>query len=83
MTVKDFFNNLANMPKKRGSVSPVFSMKAFWGSRGIAPSFLNFELVGDVWSASCSGKYAQKNSSWCPLNVRLDTCLGNVQRLDP
>jgi len=25
-----------------------------------------------VWSAPCSGNYAQKNSSWYPLNVRPD-----------
>jgi hypothetical protein len=33
MTVKDFFNNLANMPKKEVAFpfSPVFSMKALLG----------------------------------------------------
>jgi hypothetical protein len=53
----------------------------------MAPSVLNFELVGDVWSVSCSGNCAQKNSSWCPLNVRLDRaqsfygCFGEKRNL--
>jgi hypothetical protein len=35
---------------------PVNAVKAYGGSRGAAPHFLNLILVAEEWSASCPGR---------------------------
>jgi hypothetical protein len=48
------------------------AMKAYWGSRGIAPRFLISALDGGQWSASCHSRFTpQGKNPWYPLDTKV------------
>jgi len=57
---------------EKSKVVPVHTMKAYSGSRCIAPYVLHLTVDGGKGSATCTGCNTLRNKTQYPLNMRLD-----------
>jgi len=67
MTVKDFFNNLANMPKKEVAFPPCPPWRHCWGEWRYSPLILKLWISWRCVVCLMLWKLCPANRSWYPL----------------